>query len=167
MSSASDKESLSIRPVREEDVPLVLNFIRELAEYEKMADEVITTEENIHSSLFGKSPAAEGFIGWAGESAVAFAIIFSNYSTFKARPGMYLEDLFVKPEMRGLGYGKQMLRYLAKLAVKRNCVRLEWAVLDWNESAIDFYKSLGAVPMDEWTVYRLAGKSLTEFASKE
>ncbi|SMC04404.1 GNAT family N-acetyltransferase [Rubrobacter radiotolerans] len=154
-----------VRLATEADTPLVLDFIRRLAEYERLAHEVVATERDLRETLFGERRYAEVLLGFVGDEPVAFALFFHNYSTFLGRPGIYLEDLFVLPERRGSGYGKAMLRRLAKLAVKRNCGRLEWWVLDWNEDAIGFYRSLGAVPMDEWTTMRLAGDSLKELAS--
>lgn len=164
MSVHKDQNSLEIKTVTKNDIPLVLEFIRELAEYERMADQVVASEKSIEQSLFGESPVAEAFMGRVNNEPVAFAIIFHNYSTFVSKPGLYLEDLFVKPEERGKGYGKTMLRFLAKLAVERGCGRFEWAVLDWNKPAVDFYKSLGAEAMDEWTVYRLSGEALANMA---
>lgn len=157
--------NLEIRFATGDDAPLILSFIKELAEYEKLSQEVVATEEALRESLFGERRVAEVLLGYAGGEPVAFALFFHNFSTFLGRPGIYLEDLFVIPEHRGSGFGKAMLRYLARLAKERNCGRLEWWVLDWNEDAIRFYKSLGAVPMDEWTVFRLAGDALDELAA--
>ncbi|MDB4905953.1 MAG: putative diamine acetyltransferase [Gemmatimonadetes bacterium] len=158
--------SLTIRGATEADVPLVLRLIRGLAEYEKLADKVVATEALVSESLFGAHPAAEVIIAeWEGEPA-GFALFFHNYSTFLARRGIYLEDLFVLPEMRGRGVGRALLARLSQLAIERQCGRLEWAVLDWNEPAIGFYKSLGAVPMDEWTVFRLTGEALESLAGE-
>lgn len=157
---------LRIRPAAEADVPLVLRFIRELAEYERLLHEVVATEERLRETLFGARPAAEVVIAeWEGAPA-GFALFFHNFSTFLGRPGVYLEDLFVEPEHRGRGIGKALLAHLARLAVERGCGRLEWWVLDWNEDAIRFYRSLGAVPMDGWTVYRVAGDALTALAER-
>jgi len=158
------ESDFTIRPARPEDVPLLLSFIKELAEYERLAHEVVATEEGLHESLFGERAVAEALLGYLGPEPVAFAVFFHNFSTFLGRPGLYLEDLFVKPEMRGRGFGRALLRYLARLAVERNCGRMEWAVLDWNEPAIRFYRSLGAVPMEEWTVFRLTGDALKRLA---
>ncbi len=156
---------LLIRPAVEADVPLVLAFIRALAEYEKLTHEVVATEADIRAGLFGPRRVAECAIAeWDGAPA-GFALFFHNYSTFIGRPGIYLEDLFVKPDLRGKGIGKALLAHLAKLAIERNCARLEWAVLGWNEPSIAFYKSLGAKPMDEWTVYRLTGDALNDLAN--
>ena len=144
-------------------IPVVLRFIKELAEYEKMSDEVVATEELLHESLFGENKSCDVIIGYYNDEPAGFALYFYNYSTFLARPGLYLEDLYVRPDMRGHGFGKSLLHYLAALANKRNCGRMEWAVLNWNKPAIDFYKSLGAKPQDDWTVYRLTGKTLAAF----
>ncbi len=160
----SDATGLSISIATEADLPLVLDFIRGLAEYERLADSVVATEEGLRATLFGPRPYAECVIArWQGEPA-GFALFFHNYSTFLGRPGVYLEDLFVKPELRGKGVGRELLKYLAKVAVERNCGRLEWSVLDWNESAIGFYKSLGAVPLDDWTIFRMRGEALARLA---
>ncbi len=145
------------------DVPLILEFIRELADYEKMLHEVVATEEVLIESLFEKE-IAEVIVGEYKNKPVAFALFFHNFSTFLGRPGLYLEDLYVKPEMRGKGMGKIMLSFLAKLAVERNCGRLEWWCLDWNEPSIEFYKRMGAVPMDEWTVYRVHDEALDKLS---
>jgi GNAT superfamily N-acetyltransferase len=154
----------AIRPATEADVPLILQFIRDLAEYERLADKVVATEEGLRRSLFGSPRFAEVVIGEEDGAPVGFALFFHNYSTFLGQPGIYLEDLFVKPEARGRGYGKALLTRLAQLARERGCGRVEWAVLDWNEPAIDFYKALGATPMDEWTVFRLTGAALEALA---
>ncbi len=155
---------LTIRAAAEADIPLILQFIRDLAEYERLADHVVATEDLLRTTLFGHPRFAEVIIGEAGGQPAAFALFFHNFSTFLGRPGIYLEDLFVKPEFRGRGYGKAMLARLAAIARSRNCGRLEWAVLNWNESAIEFYKSLGARPMDEWQVFRLTGEALEKLA---
>jgi GNAT superfamily N-acetyltransferase len=147
------------------DVPLILQFIKELAEYEQLLHEVVATEELLQKTLFGKQSHAEVIIGYLDEQPVSFALFFHNFSTFLGRPGIYLEDLYVRPEARGQGIGKIMLAYLAQLAKDRNCGRLEWWVLDWNETAINFYKSLGAKAMDEWTVYRVTGEALDSLAN--
>ena len=160
----TDAAGLSISIATEADLPLVLDFIRGLAEYERLAHEVVATEEKLRATLFGPRPYAECVIArWDGAPA-GFALFFHNYSTFLAQPGLYLEDLFVKPEMRGKGIGRSLLRHLARLTQERNCGRLEWSVLDWNESAIGFYKSLGAVPMDDWTIFRMRGEALARLA---
>ncbi|MBI5913759.1 MAG: GNAT family N-acetyltransferase [Bacteroidetes bacterium] len=151
-----------LRPATIDDVPLILQFIRELAEYERLLDTVVATEDLLRETLFGPHPAAEVILCHEGEAPAGFALFFHNYSTFMGMPGIYLEDLFVRPEFRGKGYGKLLLAALARLAIERNCARLEWAVLDWNTPAIEFYKRLGAVPMDEWTVFRLTAKALED-----
>jgi GNAT superfamily N-acetyltransferase len=153
---------LSIRPSTSDDVPMILDFIRALAEYEKMSEEVSATEADLRESLFGEHPAAECVLAfWNGKPA-GFAVFFYNYSTFLGRAGLYLEDLFVRPEFRGHGIGKSLLLHLVQIAKKRACGRFEWAVLDWNTPAIGFYKKLGAKPMDEWTIFRLDEKTLGE-----
>ncbi|CZG15800.1 GNAT family N-acetyltransferase [Legionella pneumophila serogroup 1] len=147
------------------DVPLILQFIKELAEYEQLLHEVVATEDILQETLFGPKSHAEVVIGYLEEKPVSFALFFHNFSTFLGRPGIYLEDLYVRPEARGQGIGKMMLSYLAALAKNRKCGRLEWWVLDWNETAINFYKSIGAKPMDEWTVYRVTGQALDNLAN--
>lgn len=142
------------------DVPLILEMIQGLAEYEKLAHECVATEEQLSRTLFGERPAGEVLLAYDSGQCAGFALFFMNYSTFLARPGIYLEDLFVKPQARGRGIGLALLKSLARLAVERECGRVEWSVLDWNEPAIGFYKSLGAMPQDEWTVFRLAGPAL-------
>src|SRR5687768_2246859 len=155
-----------IKPATVEDVPQILAFIKGLAEYEKLAHEVVATEEILRETLFGTRPFAEVIIGYYQNRPVCFALFFHNFSTFLGRPGIYLEDLFVQPEFRGKGFGRKMLSYLAKLTRERNGGRLEWSVLDWNESAIKFYKHLGAKPMDEWTVFRVSGEALDQLAEE-
>ena len=158
---------IDIQPATEADVPLILQLIRALAEYERLAHEVVATEAMVRESFFGPSPHAQAVIARSGGSAVGFAIWFSTYSTFLSRPGIYLEDLFVLPEWRGKGIGRALLRHLARIAVERRCGRIEWSVLDWNETAIRFYRGLGARPMDEWTVFRLTGEAITRLAEEE
>lgn len=158
---------LHIRPATRADVPLVLQFIKELAHYERMLDEVVATEESLGETLFGARPYAEVSLGYLADTPAAFALYFHNYSTFLGRPGVYLEDLYVREEFRGRGLGRAMLRHLARLALERGCGRLEWAVLDWNEPAINFYKRLGAAPMDEWTVFRVTGAALERLGDDE
>ncbi len=158
--------TLCLRPAEASDTALVLRFIRELAEYEKLLDEVVATEEMIREALFGDHPTIEVTIAlWQGEPA-GFALYFHNFSTVLGRHGIYLEDLFVRPAFRGRGIGKALLAHLARLAVERGCGRLEWAVLDWNEPAIGFYQSIGARTVDEWTAFRLSGKALSELAAE-
>jgi GNAT superfamily N-acetyltransferase len=156
-----------IESATEKDVPVILGLIQGLAEYEKLSHEVVATEESLRESLFGARRVAEVILGYSGTEAVGFAVFFHSYSTFLGRPGIYLEDLFVLPEWRRRGLGTQLLRYIARIAVARNCARLEWAVLDWNEPAIAFYKKLGARAMDEWTVYRVTGDALKKLASNK
>ena len=156
-----------IRKAGRADVPLILDLIRALAEYEKLSHECQATEAALAEHLFGARPYAEALIAEADGQAAGFALYFHNYSTFLARPGIYLEDLFVRPEQRGKGLGKALLVRLAQLAVERGCGRLEWAVLDWNEPAIRFYKSLGARSMNEWIVNRVTGEALTALARSE
>ena len=150
-----DSAKFEIRPAEIVDVPIILQLIRDLATYERAPKAVITTEEQLVDVLFGEKPAAEVLLAFEGETAVGFAVFFHNFSTWLGRPGLYLEDLFVKPEMRGKGFGRALLVDLAKIARDRGCGRMEWAVLDWNDPAIQFYHKLGAKPMDEWTVFRL------------
>lgn len=156
--------NFSIRPATEADVPLILYFIRALAEYERLLDVCKATEEDLRESLFGARPYAEVVFACEDGVEAGFALFFHNYSTFLAQPGIYLEDLFVDPAKRGRGYGKKLLQHLAKLCVERNCGRLEWEVLNWNEPSIQFYESLGAKRLDEWSMYRLAGDTLRELA---
>ena len=158
--------NLSIRKAEKSDIPLVLDFINKLAEYERLSHEVLATEGDLERYLFGKEKVAEVLIGYEGELPVGFALFFHNFSTFLGKPGIYLEDLFVLEEHRGKGYGTKLLARLAALALERNCGRLEWAVLDWNESSIEFYKSLGARMMDEWIVNRLTGENLVILANR-
>jgi len=153
---------LHIEPASPADVPMILQLIRELAEFERLLDEVKATEEQLHAGLFGPRPSAEVLmarLGPGGEVA-GFALYFHNFSTFLAKPGIYLEDLYVRQKFRGQGFGATLLRHLAHLALTRGCGRLEWSVLDWNHRAIDFYKSLGAAPMNEWTLFRVTGAAL-------
>lgn len=152
-----------IRSAAVADVPLILGFIRDLAVYERLAHEVVATEAALQSTLFGSPPAAHVIIAEVGGAPAGFALYFFNYSTFLARPGLYLEDLFVKPEFRGAGTGKALLLHLAKIANARGCGRMEWSVLDWNEPAKGFYKKLGAVPLDDWRVMRLTGPALAQY----
>jgi len=158
--------NIQIAPATESDVPAILEMIRELAEYEKLSHMVTATAEQLRETLFGARPAAEVLLArWNGQWA-GFALFFPNYSTFLAQPGIYLEDLYVKPHARGKGLGLALLGELTGVAVARGCARVEWAVLDWNEPSIGFYKKLGATPMDEWTTYRLAGGALRRLAGK-
>ncbi|HVZ38896.1 MAG TPA: GNAT family N-acetyltransferase [Candidatus Kapabacteria bacterium] len=154
------QETLTIRAATEADSALLLRFITQLAEYERLAHAVVATEDDIHAALFGPYPGAEAAIAEYGGRPAGFALFFHNFSTFAGRKGIYLEDLFVLPEFRGRGIGGALLRHLAALAVERGCARMEWAVLDWNEPAIGFYRGMGAEPMDDWTVFRLSGEAL-------
>ncbi len=156
---------VGIREATEEDVLLILSFVRELAEYERLPHEVVASEETLRDNLFGEHPYAEVLIANQDEAPAGFALFFHNFSTFLGRPGIYLEDLYVRPESRGAGIGRALLARLAGLAKERGCGRLEWSVLDWNEPSIGFYKKLGAVAMDDWTVYRVTGAALEGLAS--
>jgi GNAT superfamily N-acetyltransferase len=157
---------IRIRTATDGDVPVLLSLIRELAEYERLLHQVVATEEGLRESLFGPRPCAEAVLACRGEVPLGFALFFHTYSTFLGRPGLYLEDLYVRPEARRLGIGRRLLTHLAGVAKERGCGRLEWSVLDWNEPAIRFYRSLGAVPMDEWTVFRVTGESLERLADE-
>jgi len=157
---------IRIAAAEEKDVPLILEMIRALAEYERLSHEVVATGAKLRETLFGPRPAAEVIFAYDGEECVGFAVFFPSYSTFLAQPGIYLEDLYVKPEARGKGIGFALLRRLAELAVERGCGRLEWSVLNWNEPSIAFYKRLGAAPLDEWTKYQLAGEALRRLAGE-
>ena len=156
---------ITIREATAADVPLILQFIRGLAEYERLANKVTASEAGLRESLFGPKPAAEVVIAEAGREPVGFALFFHNYSTFLGQRGLYLEDLFVKPEWRHRGVGRRLLAHLARVAVERQCGRFEWAVLDWNDPAIRFYRSLGAQPLDDWTVFRVTGEALAALAA--
>lgn len=166
MSNASISGDFVIRTATEDDVPAILSLIKELAEYERLSDEVVATEDGIRQALFGQRPVAEAIIGDYDGVPIGFALYFNNFSTFLGKPGIYLEDLYVQPDHRGNGFGRKLLAYVAHQAKERNCGRLEWAVLDWNEPAIDFYKRIDAVPMDDWTVYRLMGDALDNLANE-
>ena len=169
-------DEVRIAPAEVRDVPVILRLIKELAEYERLAHEVAATEDSVRESLFGAKPHAEAVIaravpsqshhvaGAGGDEAVGCAVWFHSYSTFLSKPGLYLEDLFVRPAWRGRGVGRALLRHLARIAIARGCGRMEWSVLDWNDPAIGFYRSIGARPMDEWTVYRLTGDALDRLA---
>ena len=163
----ADATGFVIRPAAEDDVPLVLALIMELARYEQMADQVVATEADVHRALFGATPRAEAVIAALGETPVGFAVFFHSFSTFLAKPGLYLEDLYVRPEFRGRGFGRRLLAHLARTATSRGCGRFEWSVLNWNEPAIRSYRRVGAVPMDEWTVYRLSGDALERLAADD
>jgi GNAT superfamily N-acetyltransferase len=164
MSSAHHLAGFEIRAACADDVAVILAFIKKLAAYEKLTHEVVATEELLKKTLFGEGRTAEVAIGYLADKPVGFVLFFHNYSTFLGRPGLYIEDLFVDESYRGRGFGRALLVYVARLAKERGCGRLEWSVLDWNEPAIGFYKKLGAVPMSEWTVFRVTGESLTKLA---
>jgi GNAT superfamily N-acetyltransferase len=157
---------VEIRVASEDDVPLILALIRELAEYERLSHEVVATEETLRHSLFGERRLAETLLAYLGDDLAGFALFFHSFSTFLGRPGIYLEDLYVRPEFRSAGVGRTLLVRIAGLAKERGCGRLEWAVLDWNEPAISFYKRIGASPVSGWTVYRLTGEALEELAGR-
>lgn len=163
---ASTPAPLRISAASPADVPLILALIRELADYERMSEQVVATEADIERALFGERPCAEAVIARVGDEAVGFALFFQSFSTFVGRPGLYLEDLYVRPAHRGHGIGRRLLAHLAHVAVERGCGRFEWSVLDWNELAIASYRRAGAVPMDEWTVYRLTGEPLRALAAE-
>lgn len=159
-------DTVTIRPARADETPLILQFVRELAQYERLEEQMVASEAQMRAALFGPRPYAEVvFLCWEAQP-VGFALFFHNFSTFLGRPGIYLEDLFVRPAFRGRGLGRRLLRWLAELALERGCGRLEWAVLDWNAPAIGFYRSLGAVALDEWTVFRLSGAALEALAAE-
>ncbi|RPI57519.1 MAG: GNAT family N-acetyltransferase [Acidobacteria bacterium] len=155
---------ISVRPATPADVPLILTFIRELAAYEKLAHQVVAGEEDFQTALFGERPTVEAVIASVEGEPVGYALFFPNFSTFLGKPGLYLEDLYVRPAARGLGVGRELLTHLARLAVERGWGRFEWAVLDWNEPSIAFYKRMGATAMDEWTTFRLTGEALKKLA---
>jgi GNAT superfamily N-acetyltransferase len=158
--------TFTIAPASERDVPTILRMIQALAEYEKLIHAVVATEDRLRRTLFGPNPAAEVLMAYAGEQPAGFALFFHNYSTFLGQRGVYLEDLFVVPEWRGHGLGRQLLSRLAAIALERDCGRLEWSVLDWNSPAIGFYRKLGAVPMDDWTIMRMIGEPLQRLANR-
>src|SRR3981081_64058 len=162
---SEELQTLEIRPARASDVPVILQLIRDLATYERAPNEVTATEKGLTEVLFGEKPAAEVLLAFENETAVGFAVFFHNFSTWLGRPGLYLEDLFVRPEDRGKGYGRALLIELAKIARERGCGRMEWAVLNWNDPAIQFYRKLGAKPMDEWTVFRLTHDGIAKIAA--
>ena len=155
---------IEIRPATPPDVPLIIAFLNELATYEKLAHEVVATEADMHAALFGERPVIETVIGSLDGEPVGYALYFPTFSTFLGKPGLYLEDLYVRPAARGFGVGRKMLEHLARITVERGWGRLEWSVLDWNEPSIAFYKKMGAKPMDEWTVFRLTGEALGKLA---
>ena len=158
---------ITIRPIVRDDIPQVLAFIRELARYERLEHEVLATEQDLRDTLFGEPRHAEVIFACLGPNPVGFALFFHNFSTFKGRPGIYLEDLYVRPEMRGRGIGRKLLAWLARTALERRCARLEWAVLDWNAPAIAFYESLGARALEQWRTFRLTGPELEQLGAHE
>jgi GNAT superfamily N-acetyltransferase len=160
-------KTFRIRPATRADVPIILELIRDLATYERAPSEVTATKEQLDHVLFGDRPAAEVLLALEDGTPVGFAVFFYNFSTWLGRPGLYLEDLFVRPEHRGKGYGRALLLDLAKVARDRGCGRMEWAVLDWNAPAIDFYKKLGAVPLEDWKIFRLTGDGIAKLAAED
>ena len=166
MTISTKIDGFTIRHAAESDVPLILWFVKELAEYEKLSHEVIATEDDFRQNLFGEKKFAEVVIGEYLSEPVGYALYFYNFSTFNGKPGIYLEDLYVKPEKRGKGFGKALFTYLAKLAIDKNCGRYEWAVLDWNKPSINFYESLGATLMNEWIINRVSGDKLLKLATE-
>ena len=159
--------TIRIEPATERDVPLILRLIAALAEYERLAHQMVATEAALRETLFGEKPAAEVVIAYVDEKPAGFALWFYNYSTFLAKPGLYLEDLFVMPEWRGQGVGRRLLSHLARIAVARGCGRMEWSVLDWNEPAIGFYRTLGATVMEDWRICRLTGDTLAALGRRQ
>ena len=164
---AMSQSQFQIKPATSADVPLILRLIRELAEYERAPDDAVATGPQLHEVLFGETPSAKVLIAREGVEPVGFAVYFFNFSTWLGKPGLYLEDLFVRPEHRGKGYGRALLGRLAQIAAERGCGRMEWAVLDWNDPAIQFYRKLGASPMDEWTTFRLTSDGIAHLAEVE
>jgi GNAT superfamily N-acetyltransferase len=160
----SGRTNVRILPAERKDIPLILSFIRKLAEYEKLLDEVVADEDTLRAALFGPRPAAEVVLAYIGNEPVGFAVFFQTFSTFMGRSGIYLEDLFIEPAYRSKGVGTALLIYLAQLTAQRGCARLSWAVLDWNQPAIQFYRKLGAIALDEWTVFELSGTALERLA---
>ncbi len=165
--STPRRSKLAIAAATVDDLPVILNFIEQLAEYERLRHECVATVEKLRATLFAARPAAEVIIARLDDEPVGFALFFHNYSTFLAQSGIHLEDLFVNPEGRGAGVGRALLSRLAQIAIERDCGRLEWVVLDWNEPAIGFYRSIGATPKDEWTTYRVSGEPLHALASQQ
>jgi GNAT superfamily N-acetyltransferase len=164
MTSKAALDRFEIRQATENEVATILAFIKKLADYERLSNEVVATEESLRQALFGERRTAEVAIGYFEQEPVGFVLFFHNFSTFLGRPGIYIEDLFVDEPYRRRGFGRALLVYVARLAKERRCGRLEWAVLDWNDQAIKFYQKLGAVPLSEWTVYRVAGENLANLA---
>ena len=167
MTTATGIVDFTIKPATKKDVPVILNFIKKLADYERLSHEVVATEELLRRTLFGQRRTAEVAIGYFNSDPVGFVLFFHNFSTFVGRPGIYIEDLFIDEPFRRRGFGGALLRHVAKLAAARECGRLEWSVLDWNEPAINFYRKLGAVSMNEWTVFRMTGENLQRLADRK
>jgi GNAT superfamily N-acetyltransferase len=167
MTTATGIVDFTIKPATKKDVPVILNFIKKLADYERLSHEVVATEELLQRTLFGQRRTAEVAIGYLNSDPVGFVLFFHNFSTFVGRPGIYIEDLFIDEPFRRRGFGGALLRHVAKLAAARECGRLEWSVLDWNEPAINFYRKLGAVSMNEWTVFRMTGENLQRLAHRK
>ena len=165
MNSSTDIPSFQIRAAIKDDVPVILSFIKKLADYERLSHEVVATEAGLRETLFGRRRTAEVALGYFKREPVGFVLFFHNYSTFLGQPGIYIEDLFVDEAFRRRGFGRALLTYVAGLAKERRCGRLEWSVLDWNEPAINFYKKLGATPMSEWTIHRVSGENLHKLAA--
>ncbi len=164
MISSSDLPSFQIRAAIRDDVAVILSFIKKLADYERLSHEVVATEAGLRETLFGRRRTAEVAIAYYKKAPVGFVLFFHNYSTFLGQPGIFIEDLFIEETFRRRGFGEALLRYVAKVADERNCGRLEWSVLDWNEPAINFYRKLGALPMREWTIFRMTGANLKKLA---
>lgn len=164
MTASTDIPSFQIRAATKDDVPVILSFIKKLADYERLSHEVVATEAGLRETLFGRRRTAEVALGYFKREPVGFVLFFHNYSTFLGQPGIYIEDLFVDEAFRRRGFGRALLTFVARLAKERRCGRLEWSVLDWNEPAINFYKKLGATPMSEWTIHRVTGESLLKLA---
>ena len=166
MTNSTGIAGFTIKPATKKDVPVILDFITKLADYERLSHEVVATEELLQRTLFGQRRTAEVVIGCYNNEPVGFVLYFHNFSTFVGRPGIYIEDLYVEEPFRRRGFGGALLAHIAKLAVQRDCGRLEWSVLDWNEPAVNFYKKLGALPMNEWTVFRVTGDKLGQLAGR-
>jgi GNAT superfamily N-acetyltransferase len=164
---ATDTAGFQIKPATDSDVHVILSFVRRLAHYERLSHEVVATEALLRETLFGERRTAEVAIGYLETEPIGFVLFFHNYSTFLGKPGLYIEDLFVDEHYRRRGYGRALLQHVARLAKERDCGRLEWSVLDWNQPAIDFYRGLGALPMSEWTVFRVTGKNLDQLAGEQ
>lgn len=164
---ATDTAGFQIKSATESDVHVILSFVRQLAHYERLSHEVVATEALLRETLFGERRTAEVAIGYLETEPIGFVLFFHNYSTFLGKPGLYIEDLFVDEHYRRRGYGRALLQHVARLAKERDCGRLEWSVLDWNQPAIDFYRGLGALPMSEWTVFRVTGKNLDQLAGEQ